>query len=339
MAPNTETIPRAPIAEILRREIAKEPHKDGNNFCSGEGPDCMCGVSMIAERLEAAGQGKAEAWKRRLPVFIHGRVRDKKGRVYEQAGVSVDLVDRLLTGLELFHEWTETLAPYLPPLPPPEPVVIPDRVFCEDCGKGPLAEGEYRILDLIRPDPNSTSWIWNATHKRWIYRPKSARPGGRRFRKWTLCRFCAAEVLRKRAHRNGQVKENGVKRALKRTERIAPKRGGRPPLLDEHDLRRLHAIYIATGCSMLDLAKQLAEQRGRTVLAYQQRMRYGWERLGLNVRPRNEQIRLSLHRRGFIPPPPSKRCAGTRTNGKRCTQRTRDGDYCHWHTPREEEAA
>jgi hypothetical protein len=170
-------------------------------------------------------------------------------------------------------------------------------IICEDCGKS-LARGDYRPLDLMRPDPDATSWVWNATIGKHVHRPARARPGGRRFRVVDLCRRCAADALRKRAGHT--VKENGAKRYIRSRERIPPKRGGRPRLLTDDQLRSLHLVYVRDGLSIHSLADALLEagKTGGTRGGLHQSILYGWRRLGLPVRTRHDAMVLAhQHRR------------------------------------------
>lgn len=203
---------------------------------------------------------------------------------------------------------------------------------CEDCGKSPLAEDDYRPLDLMRPDPSASRWVWDSTKQKLVHRPHSAAVGGRRFRLVDLCRRCAGDALRKRSL-NGTVMEAGKKRALLTRERIPPKRGGRPRLLDERQLRQLHRIYEQQGVSIGDLASGLLQGgkvKGTRTGLYQSIL-YGWRNLKLPLRPKGDAIALAHHRRGRKPRAP-QRCPATTRKGKRCRLFAKlDGTYCVSH--------
>jgi hypothetical protein len=274
----------------------------------------------------------ADAWRKRLS--------DTPAGWWPRTQLAEVEVDAFLTAAGLGYLWHE------PPLNEHSPVLIGLR--CEDCNK-PIEADDYFPLDLMRPDPSATRWVWDSTKHKLVFRPRNARAGGRRFRKVDLCRRCSAEALRRRAQpgykpdgkpRYNTIKENGVVRFLRPTERIAPRRGGRPRLLDEPELRALHAAYL-TGLSIRDLALQLlaAGHRGTESGLYQS-MLYGWRNLELPIRSRPDAIREAHRQRGRIPPERFRRCAATRTRGKPCRQWARHGlATCWFHAEQETCAA
>lgn len=205
-------------------------------------------------------------------------------------------------------------------------------LVCEDCGKT-VTPDDYRPLDLMRPDPSASRWVWDATKQKLVHRPRNAAVGGRRFRVVDLCRRCAGEALRKRSMNSGTIMEGGTKRALRTRERIPPKRGGRPRLLDERQLRQLHRLYEQEGLSIGDLARALlagGKVKGTQTGLYQSIL-YGWRKLKLPLRPASEAIAIAHHRRGCKPRTP-QRCPATTRKGKRCRLFAKLGaTYCVSH--------
>lgn len=205
-------------------------------------------------------------------------------------------------------------------------------LLCEDCGKE-VAVDDYRPLDLMRPDPSASRWVWDATKQKLVHRPRNAAVGGRRFRVVDLCRRCAGEALRKRSMNSGTVMEGGKKRALRTRERLAPKRGGRPRLLDERQLRQLHRLYERHGLSINDLVAALLEGgrvKGTRAGLYQSIL-YGWRKLKLPLRGTSEAIALAHHRRGRKPREP-QRCPASTRKGIRCRLFAKVGaTYCVSH--------
>lgn len=166
---------------------------------------------------------------------------------------------------------------------------------CEDCGKE-IEPGDYRPLDLFRVDPEAPAQVYDSTKDRMVRRPGHARQGGRRFRVYDLCRRCAAEALRARAGTSST--RNGRKHYIPTSARVAPKRGGRPRLLTDDELRGLHALYNRAEVSQLELARRLAASREKgTESGYHQAMLYGWRRLRLPLRSRSEQMALAYRSR------------------------------------------
>ena len=180
---------------------------------------------------------------------------------------------------------------------------------CEDCGNQ-IKDGDHRPLDLMRPDPSAQKDVlWNRTTQKLVRQPGKAKAGGRRFRIYDLCRRCAAEALRQRA---------AAGLAASTRDRVPPRRGGRPRLVNDHELRDLHLIYERTGRSIGDLARGLHDSRSiGSPTGYYQSILYGWRRLGLPLRPRSEQLALSHHLRGRIPRRP-ERCPATTRRGTPC---------------------
>lgn len=204
---------------------------------------------------------------------------------------------------------------------------------CEDCRKK-IAPGDYVPLDLFRKTRGSSGeWVWDKTKERWAKRPRSgpgkrARRHGRRFRLVDLCSACAAIE---------QTKDRGKTKGM-------PRRGGRPSLLDEQQLRAAHKIYVATGLSMLEIARRLhATSEKGTLTGYQQSLMYGWRKLGLKLRDKGEQIAISKYGTdGTLSKHWKKRCKKRLRNGKRCAQYVRrvvtetgshpaEDGLCHMH--------
>lgn len=211
---------------------------------------------------------------------------------------------------------------------------------CEDCGRHITEETGYRPLDLFRPDPSAQEGIvWDSTKQKLVRRPGQARAGGRRFRKIDLCRRCAGEALRVRASTNPKVGHKGRLGVLRTRDRVAPKRGGRPRLLADPELRQLHVIYLRRGLSMADLARELAEKRNGKFSGYHQSILYGWRRLQLELRPKGEAQALAHHLRGRKPAE-KRHCPATTAKGKQCTLGPkRDGIFCVSHQHLEAAAA
>lgn len=266
-------------------------------------------------RLAVTSGLKADSWRKRLSdsVTSHGPTARSRGGTtrgwWSYEALDESDVDELLTAMDATELWrshlldSETVA----------------GLTCEDCGRRITDETGYRPLDLFRPDPSSQAGVvWDSTKGKLVIRPGAARAGGRRFRRFDLCRRCAGETLRQRAigygrvqvvqgktkpiHKraNGTRSVNGQKVAIKARERIEPKRGGRPRLLDERQLRDLHAIYLREGVSISDLARGLADggKIAGTRSGFYQSILYGWRKLGLALRPQGEAQRLAHRRRG-----------------------------------------
>lgn len=196
-------------------------------------------------------------------------------------------------------------------------------LHCEDCGCAITLESGYRPLDLFRPDSSSQQdVVWDATKQKLVVRPGAARSGGRRFRKIDLCRRCAAEALRLRASKNPKIGHKGRLGTLSTRDRVAPRRGGRPRLLDEAELRSAYTIYKQQGLSIGELARRLAATRDKgTYSGYYQSILYGWRKLGLALRPKGEQIGLSVHGTdGTKSKHHAVRCRERLSGGRRCTQ-------------------
>lgn len=217
-------------------------------------------------------------------------------------------------------------------------IVVPPLRTCEDCGRE-VEEG-VEPLGLFRPVPGvRRGVVWDETKQKWVRRPRNAAANGRRWREYALCRLCRATALRNRS-KNGTVMENGVKRALRTRERLAPKKGGRPRLLNDEELRSLYQVYSEQGLSMNELAKRLAATREKgTHSGYTQSILYGWRRLGLELRPKGVQIAMSrFGTDGTKSKPWKRRCrAIVKTNsrgtkGKRCScWAARGSDFCWNH--------
>ncbi len=236
-------------------------------------------------------------------------------RAGDRVAVGNGLLDRVLTALDMTDMWRRQ-PPFLEAADreivaaglPPAPLVRPVR-RCEDCG-GEVEPG-VEPLGLFRPDPGAS-------------RGKNARPGGRRWREWVLCRRCRGEALRRRAM-SGTVMEAGVKRALRTRGRVAPKKGGRPRLLSDAELRVAHLLYEWRKLSVLAVAQLLAEQRpAGTVGGYASALHYGWKRLGLAARPRGVAMAMGrFGTDGTKTKPQKRRCVGTVKRGVRRGERCR----------------
>jgi len=187
------------------------------------------------------------------------------------------------------------------------------ELCCADCGKV-IEPGDYRPLTLWRVVPDAPEG-------------KRARAGGRRARRYDLCRKCAGIALAKRG--GGSIKENGKRRHLKTKERVAPGRAGRPRLFTDDEIRAAHRAY-ETGLSIPDLAKQISQTRG-TYGGVAYALQAGFHRLGLPIRPKAERQALAHHRRGRIP----KRqptCTASKRNGEPCSAKAKSGhDRCVSH--------
>lgn len=233
----------------------------------------------------------------------------------ESETISVEYADRILTALGRSEILEELM---------PSPAVIYERIgHCEDCGEE-IEEG-VEPLDLFRITPSAMEGrVWDSTKKKWCRRPRNARAGGRRFRHWRLCRLCCANALRARG--GGSTMENGKKRYISPRERIPPKRGGRPRLLSDDELRAAHKVYTGGRLSMNELAARLAETREKgTRAGYTQSLLYGWRRLKLPLRDRGQQIAFSRHGTDGTKSKRHKQRCSARVKegprkGKRCTQ-------------------
>lgn len=233
----------------------------------------------------------------------------------ESATMSVEYADRILTALGR----QEALAALLPELD-----LIYERLgHCEDCGNE-VEEGT-KPIDLFRTTPSAMEGrVWDSTKQKWVRRPRNARAGGRRFRPWLLCRLCRANALRARG--GGSTSENGRKRYIRTSERIPPKRGGRPRLLSDSELQAAHTLYTLEKLSMSEIAAQLAATREKgTRSGYTQALLYGWRRLKLPLRDRGQQIAYSRHGTdGTKSHRWKQRCSarvtGRKRKGKQCQQ-------------------
>lgn len=213
-------------------------------------------------------------------------------------------------GFEINHS-EPTLLPYEPAVaarPTWEPIHLSDRqvaaaeslktfhLRCEDCGKK-IEPGDYVPLDLFRPQRGSSGkYVWDATKEKWVRRPaqgprKRARRNGRRFRVWDLCSHCAEQALLERGY-------DGLARLRK------PKRGGRPRLLTDDELRTLHKVYMEYGLTRRELARRLLETREKGSLqGYEQALYYGWKKLRLKSVGRSEALRRAHKLHGPWSPP------------------------------------
>lgn len=256
------------------------------------------GLSVLARQIAASGAMREEAAVRRIYALQSG----------EQETIGVELADRILTGLGR-QDALLGLEPDYTPL---------SRYTCEDCG-GEIEDGVLP-LDLMREDPTSLAdRSWDSTKRRWVRRPGRAKAGGRRFRPWHLCRLCRAEALRQRS-----IRSRGH---LRSRDRVPPKRGGRPRLLTNDELKAAHKLYVETGISRREIARRLNDAREKGSLqGYEQSLLYGWRRLGLKLRSKAAQIAISRHGAAVNwKPHVSERCKRRLRNGKRCSQWVRKG--------------
>lgn len=203
-------------------------------------------------------------------------------------------------------------------------VVVPPLVSCEDCGCE-LTSENYRPLDLMRRDPLAPSG-------------KRARAGGRRFRIWHLCRRCAGVALIELAAQNASYMRNGVKRLRRVRDRIPPKRGGRPRLLSDEQLRAAHVLYDTAKLPMHKVVELLqASGATGTTGGLLSALHYGWKRLGFRTRPRGVAMAMGrFGTDGTKTKPQLRRCSRTNESGprrgRRCQQWAKRGkDVCRSH--------
>lgn len=245
------------------------------------------------QRLAAASGLTADAWRKRLY---------SGGLWWTFHELDEHDVDEFLTAANVTHLW------YEPPLNAYNAGAVGLR--CEDCGD-PIEPGNYAPLDLMRPDPSASRWVWDSTKRKPVFRPKNAKVGGRRFRQVDLCGRCATLALLARdpQYRRGRLQP--------------PKRGGRPRLLNEDQLRALYRAYEARGISIGGLARMLHESGkiAGTRAGLYQSILYGWRKLGFELRPIGEQIGRSRHGTDGTKSRKWKRqCKVRFRDGRRCSQ-------------------
>jgi hypothetical protein len=275
--------------------------------------------------LEVNGRVSASGWRKRLIDSTYaGRVRldgtpgTRQLSWFARPSLTGHEVDEFLVAADAVEMW------HLPPLD----AYAPKRpqIFCHDCGK-PIKPGDCRPLDLFRHVPDAPGGVvWDRTKQQWARRPRNARRGGRRFRWYDLCRRCAGEALRLRSANGGSVTEHGVKRSLRARDRIPPKRGGRPRLLTDDQLRQAHAVYELHGLSRRQIARRMIDAGYEGSLqGLEQAMLYGWRRLGLPARPRG--VAMAMARFGTDGTKSRRhkvRCSARLTRGEgRCRQYVR----------------
>lgn len=267
-------------------------------------------IEEFAQALSASSDVMPDTWRKR---FTPGRAQ----WCWLGRDLSYAQVDQFLTAANATHLW------HVSPL-----AVKQKALCCEDCGVE-IGPDNYRPLDLFRPQAGSSGkYVWDATKQRWAKRPaqgpkKRARRNGRRFRVVDLCRRCAGEALRQRAANGASVTENGHKRYMSTKERIPPKRGGRPRLMTDDQLRAAYTVYLQTGISRGELATRIWRSASKgTEGGYHSALLYGWRRLGLPLtRTKGEQIGISLHGTdGTLNKAWKVQCKAHLKNGKRCTQ-------------------
>ena len=226
----------------------------------------------------------------------------------ESESISVEYADRVLTALGR----TEVLEELLP-----QPAEIYERIgHCEDCG-GEIEDG-VKPIDLFRVTPSAMGGrVWDSTKQTWVRRPRNARAGGRRFRHWNLCRLCRAQAIRARS--GTSTTRNGKRKYIRKSERLPPKRGGRPRLLTDSELRAAHSLYTGKKLSIGEIATLLdaAREKG-TRSGYYQSLLYGWRRLKLPLRDRGQQIAFSKYGTdGTKSKAPKVRCSARIKHGER----------------------
>lgn len=280
-------------------------------------------------RLAAATGRRPDTWRKRLSDLVVPSPRGDWRGWWSYSELDAADVDELLVAMDATQLWYSELG-----------LADHPGLKCEDCGRHITVETGYRPLDLFRPDPAAQEGIvWDRTKQKLVRRPRQARAGGRRFRKFDLCRRCAGEALRVRASTNPKVGHKGRLGVLRTRDRVEPKRGGRPRLLTDVELQNLHLIYLRQGLSMADLARELAEKRDGKYSGYSQAILYGWRRLGLQLRPKSEQQALAHHLRGRKPRRP-ERCPASTAKGTRCQLYVKiGGSYCVSHQHLEQVAA
>ena len=225
--------------------------------------DCFENIGDATQFLSSSSGLAPDTWGKRLgPGSTSWFRRD----------ITLEQMDEFLAAADATHLWHE------PPLAGKARVVR-----CEDCHVA-LNPGNYTPIDLFRHQYGASGkWVWDSTKQKWVRRPaqgpkKRARRHGRRFRVYHLCSTCAEKALLERGY-------DGAKRLEK------PKRGGRPRLLNDEELRKLHVIYENSQLSRLEIARRLVESRGGSVSGYDQSMLYGWRRLHLKMYGRAEGLR------------------------------------------------
>lgn len=294
-------LPRQLLVPILEAEVACRADEDGQG-----------GLTAACHAIAASKAMTYEAAYRRIYAILSG----------ETEVVTFEVADKLLTGLDRQDAWYCELEAYATP----EDTVTIGPSVCEDCGRE--VEPGVKPIDLFRYDPTAMQGrVWDSTKQKWVRRPRNARAGGRRFRPWTLCRSCRAEAVRQRAL---NASSNGRGKTLRTKDRIEPRRGGRPRLLTDDELRDAHRIYMETGLSRREIAARLHASREKgTQVGYEQALLYGWRRLNLSLRSRSAQIAISVHGAGVDwKPKEHKRCKAKTAKGRRCTQwvRREDGE-------------
>lgn len=211
--------------------------------------------------------------------------------------LTFDEADRLLVAAEAEHLWRtdERLRPFA--------VESTRRFRCQGCRRAKPVQ----VVELFLPGRTAqrgNGGFKNGSRKR--------RAGTWRYRSFLFCDDCAAEKL---APRGG----------------VAPKRGGRPRLFTDAQLRAAHVIYEREQLSMNDLSVLLSTQGQGTQGGVVSALHYGWKRLGLKQRAKAETQRLAHHRRGRVPKI-NPVCAGTKRSGEPCTAKAKHGEqFCVSH--------
>ena len=274
------------------------------------------GIEPALAILSTASGLAPDTWRKR--VWLSWR----KGQLLSwRQNPTIEQVDEFLVAAGLTHLWHE------------QPLMGTRKknvLRCEDCGIE-LGPDNYKPLDLFRPQRGSSGKKdWDATKGKWVRRPaqgpkKRARRNGRRFRVYDLCRKCAGEALRQRAAKSTTVMENGTKRVLATKERVAPKRGGRPSLLTENELRAAYQVYTSTQLSRREIARRIWETKDKGTLAgYESALLYGWRRLGLELRDIGTQLGMSIHGTdGTKGKHWKQQCSATLKSGRKCGQYVR----------------
>ena len=255
-----DAIDIGPVRAILEREIAMRHTDEDERGRYG-------GLESCAREIGGSGTMTYESAARRIGAITSNKAyKGRNGKLKHQEWVAFDTVDRLLTGLGIL-DWHMELAPS----PDLDAELLAEAHVaatqeCEDCG-GDIEEG-VEPIDLFRHEPDAPAG-------------KRRRAGGRRFRLWHLCRRCRAAAIRKRAG----TTSGRTHKYIPTNARIAPKRGGRPPLLTDEEIRAAYSRYLESGLSRRALAKLLWEERGvGSWHGHDYALLAGWRRMQLPLR-------------------------------------------------------
>ena len=149
------------LVPILQQEIERRDHELPNGGFGG-------GREACALAIAAANVGMSkEAAARRIYAILTGEYRNRAGKLVTQGVVSMDIADKLLTGLDRQEAWHLELAPYVSD---PGRAYDPDYELEHTCGAckawidfegssvagkrmGPAYSLCYRCLVVELPDP------------------------------------------------------------------------------------------------------------------------------------------------------------------------------------------